>query len=1102
MAAAEDAVGSRARTRRFRGATWSVASVLSIGIIVLVGASLIDSYGSMVTAARQQAEGVAGGIVRVVDLQVDASLGPLIALRNAVDSPDLGLLHTRLAEVRARHPELSSFVALDDEGKVVASSGSLSVDWQPSLRTAPQEMLGVPVRVAVAAGNGDDAPRAIRVIVGSRIRMPSAFAAEIDSARVGESLRHTGLAPGASIAVLSRHGRVLVSNHGDESTIWDRHVPAPGETGHFDTEGPQGRLYSYAASETHPYIVLVGVDRRALTLAWQRQAMPSALAALALILLLVAFTVWLGRAYRQQDGLKAQYRFLFDHSPLPTWIFDAHTQKILAVNEAALATYGYERAAFLELTINDLHAADQEPRLRRLLDDGTAFDEAHTWMHRHRDGHLIYMRCQGAHIDFFGKQARLIVGLDFTAKFTAERELAASEARLRMLARATNDAVWDIDLQGESVWWSDAFYIRYGYSRDEDNGLSAWLGRLHPDDRQQVVDGFAAAVRGKALTWRMGYRMRRKQGDYVDVMARAYIIRDEEGNAIRSVGGLSDQTAQMQARRALEERESAYRLLVEQMPLPLLIVRNDEIVYANRQAEERLGRDGRTLTARAAADFMDSDALNVTRGLAPHGTHINAWLNPDQGAPFEAELAFSDYHDARGSGTQIIVRDMTDQRRYEERLAYQATHDELTGLPNRRALQAHLDEMIMEAAASQSGLMLLFIDLDHFKFINDALGHMLGDEVLRDVTLRLTDAIDDRSYVGRFGGDEFVAAIPFSCSPARALDVLPVIQQAIEAPFIVGGTEQHIKCSIGVAFAPRDGNDAETLIRNADTAMYDAKRKGRHTWRRYSSEMHDVAMARLAVLSRLSGTSLDHELALHYQSQHGADGSVIGVEALLRWPAGPGELSRADRLVPLLEETGAIVHIGKWVLREACRQQRAIAAAVGHPCRVAVNISAQQLVHTDLVAVVAEALADTGASADGLELELTESAFLTDPDRAIRTLRELRAMGVSIALDDFGTGYSNLTYLSRLPLDTIKIDRHFTTALLHDEVDASICRSIIFMAQSLHLGVIAEGVETDRQREWLLAAGCDRMQGFLFSRPVPLDRLADMLGTRQLASTR
>lgn len=710
---------------------------------------------------------------------------------------------------------------------------------------------------------------------------------------------------------------------------------------------------------------------------------PTVVVALALIVLLNAFGLALDAIHRRQSRMaaalsqqardlsEARYGMLFEQSPLPTWVFDPVTLRILAANEAMARTYGYTREELLKLTINDLRDAAEVKRLQRAIANGTAFTDfnEHTWVHRTRDGRPLHVRCHGADIEFMGGVARQVIGLDFTDKVVANDERAASE--------------------------------------------------------------------------------------------------------------------------------SAYRQLLARMPLPLVIVRDDRVAYANLLADERLGDGAATLLGREAAAFLDAEALAILRKGAPEGLSITAWLNPDTGMPFEAELALSDYRDAQGRGTLVIVRDLTEQRRYEERLNHQATHDELTGLPNRRALRERLDAMVAQCVADRSGLMVMFIDLDHFKVINDALGHTLGDQVLRDITLKLGDLFGSTGYVGRFGGDEFVAMLPFATSTAQALEVLPRIQSAIEEPLSVGGTVQRLKCSIGVAFATRDGADADTLIRNADTAMYDAKRSGRHTWKRYASDMHDTAMGRLTVLSRLTGTNLDNELALAWQTQHaGDDGRVVGVEALLRWPSAPEGLAGNDRLVPLLEETGAIVQVGQWVLREACRQHHRVVEILGHPCRIAVNISAQQLVHTDLVAEVRQALAETGASPECLELELTESAFMQEPARAVRTLHELRAMGVSIALDDFGTGYSNLTYLSRLPLDKLKIDRHFTISLLDDEADASICRSIVFLARGLNLEVVAEGVETDHQRRWLLEEGCISMQGYFFSRPVSLDAMADAMAAR------
>jgi len=709
---------------------------------------------------------------------------------------------------------------------------------------------------------------------------------------------------------------------------------------------------------------------------------PTVFVALALIVLLNIFGLFFDRAWcrqarltgtaqkQERERLEARYGMLFEQSPLPTWVFDPASLRILAANDAMARTYGYARDELLRLTIDDLRPAHEVDRLHRAIGDGTAFrDFKETWLHKTRDGRLLHVRCHGADIEFMGATARQVIGLDFTEKVIANDERAASD--------------------------------------------------------------------------------------------------------------------------------SAYRQLLARMPLPLMIVRNDVITYANLVADERLGSRAHSLAGRDAAGFLDADALDVLRREAADGLSITAWLNPDDGLPFEAELALSDYRDQHGRGTVVIVRDLTDQRRYEERLNYQATHDELTGLPNRRALRERLDGLVAQCVAEGSGLMVMFIDLDHFKVINDALGHTLGDQVLRDVTLKLGDVMDGVGHVGRFGGDEFVAMLPFTGSGAQALEILPRIQRAIEEPMSVGGALQRLRCSIGVAFATRDGSDADTLIRNADTAMYDAKRSGRHTWKRYSPDMHAVAMARLTVLSRLSGTQLDNELTLAWQTQHrGDDGRVVGIEALLRWPSAPESLAGNDRLVPLLEETGAIVQVGQWVLREACRQHARVVDILGHDCRIAVNVSAQQLVHTDLVDEVRQALAETGAEASCLELELTESAFMHDPERAIRTLHELRAMGISIALDDFGTGYSNLTYLSRLPLDKLKIDRHFTMSLLNDEVDASICRSIVFLGRGLNLDVVAEGVETDLQRQWLLEEGCTSMQGYFFSRPVSLDAMAEAMASR------
>lgn len=787
---------------------------------------------------------------------------------------------------------------------------------------------------------------------------------------------------------------------------------------------------------------------------------------------------------------ESQYRFLFDHSPLPAWVYDLQSHVILAVNDAAVTTYGYEREAFLQLRIEDLRPTSELPQSERAVDKSEAGDRANPIsLHRDREGRLLYMRCSGSQIEFAGRAAQLVVGMDFTGKVAAERELASSNARFQMLARATNDAVFDMDLVTGEAWWSEAFYTGFGYARKEDNGFHAWCSRVHPEDHERIVGGLKDFFAGAGVTWAGAYRLRRKDGSYADVFGRAYALRDDSGKAVRTIGGMMDQTAIVATRAALAESEESYHGLLAHMPLPLLLLRNGNIAYANLLAEELLDASGE-LIGTSVYEYIDGDLRHVLDAPDLAATRIDASVSPPGRQPFEAELSVSLYRDAIGSGVQVIIRDVTDQRHYEQKLNHQAMHDELTGLPNRRALHEAVSGMITQAWEDSRQLMLLFIDLDHFKYINDALGHLVGDEVLRQVSSSLRQAVGPDGYVARFGGDEFVAVVPCNEADGVIPPVIPGVKAAIERPLMVAGMQQHLSCSIGVAFLGVDGDDAGTLIRNADTAMYHAKRMGRHTWRRYSAALHDTALARLAVVSRLTEEALDDELELHYQSQHrGVQSEVFGVEALLRWPSGPGELSRPNVLVPLLEETGAIVSVGRWVLRQACRDQAAISSIMGHPVCMAVNMSAFQLAHDDLIGLVRDVLDETGVEPRYLELELTESAFLSEPERAIETLRKIKALGVSIALDDFGTGFSSLNYLSRMPIDRLKIDRSFVSKLPHDRTDGALCESILFLANSLDLQVIAEGVETAAQRRWLLDHGCQDMQGFLFAKPLPLDQL-------------
>jgi len=391
-------------------------------------------------------------------------------------------------------------------------------------------------------------------------------------------------------------------------------------------------------------------------------------------------------------------------------------------------------------------------------------------------------------------------------------------------------------------------------------------------------------------------------------------------------------------------------------------------------------------------------------------------------------------------------------------------------------------------------MAVLFLDLDRFKQINDTLGHSVGDRLLRAVANRLANCLSHGDTVARLGGDEFAILLE---DLHQASDVVPILEKLVEAmrhPFGLDGREFFLTFSIGISVCPQDGEEADNLLRNADTAMYRAKEEGRNNYRFYTADMNASAFARLELENRLRRALEREEFVLHYQPKLDLrSGKIVGVEALLRWQHPELGLVPPGDFIPTLEETGMIVPVGRWVLHEACRQARAWRQAGLPWLAVAVNISTHQFRRDDIYAVVMEVLATYAMPASELELEITESALMDDIGRASESLQRLKEQGVKVSIDDFGTGYSSLAYLKRLAIDSLKIDRTFVRDICHDEDDAAIVSAVVAMAQRLQLTVVAEGVETTDQLEFLRQQGCDQMQGYLLSRPMAGHLLADWI---------
>ena len=423
---------------------------------------------------------------------------------------------------------------------------------------------------------------------------------------------------------------------------------------------------------------------------------------------------------------------------------------------------------------------------------------------------------------------------------------------------------------------------------------------------------------------------------------------------------------------------------------------------------------------------------------------------------------------------------------YQEQLEYQADHDGLTGLPNHNLLIDRIRQALLMSHRSRQEVAVFFLDLDNFKFVNDTLGHDVGDLLLKTVAERLAGCVRSGDTVARQGGDEFVAVVSGRAVADNASLIAGQILAALARPLPINDHELFVTCSIGIGVAPRDGEDAQTLLKHAEVAMYRAKEQGRNNFKFFAAEMNARALARLSMEKHLRRALERDELLVHYQPKVDLrSGRVVGMEALVRWQSPELGMTAPDSFISLAEETGLIEPIGAWVLKTACAQNKAWQDAGLPPLAVAVNLSPRQFRQRDIAGLIGLALLETGLEPRFLEIEITESMVMHDMERAAATLNELKRMGTGLSMDDFGTGYSSLSYLKRFPFDKLKLDQSFVRDITCDPDNAAIARAVIAMAHGLRLKVIAEGVETEGQLNYLRSHGCDEMQGFYYSRPLP-----------------
>ncbi|MBS1139373.1 MAG: diguanylate cyclase/phosphodiesterase with sensor(s) [Proteobacteria bacterium] len=551
---------------------------------------------------------------------------------------------------------------------------------------------------------------------------------------------------------------------------------------------------------------------------------------------------------------------------------------------------------------------------------------------------------------------------------------------------------------------------------------------------------------------------------------------------------------------AMTEQETMFRSTMEAAQVGIFVLQNQRFKYVNPfllrmfgySSEELLDRLGPLdLIIPEQHAFVIEQMQLRAAGVVGHNYELTG-VRKD-GSTFPIMVLGSPSEIGGLPASVGTVLDISAQKLAEQRIRELADYDVLTGLPNRRLLRERFEQMLAAAEREASEIAVIFLDLDHFKRVNDSLGHSVGDELLCQVARRLDGVVRRIDTLARLGGDEFIFAMPGFHTGAAA-EVARRLVDVFSRPFEVAGHELTVTPSLGISIYPNDGGDLEALLRNADTAMYRAKEMGRNSFQFYSSEMNTTTLDRLLMESNLRRALVQNEFVLHYQPLVNLEtGLIIGVEALIRWLHPELGLIMPDRFIHVAEETGLINPIGDWVLCEACRQAKAWCDDGVPPICMAVNVAPVQFRQAGFVEMVAGALATSGLDASRLELELTERTVMHDAEIHMGTLSALHRMGVELSLDDFGTGYSSLAYLKRFPVGKLKIDRSFVNDLETDPDDWAIASTIVSMGRSLRMTVLAEGVEKVEQLALLRKMGCDMAQGYYFSRPMSADGMADML---------
>lgn len=840
---------------------------------------------------------------------------------------------------------------------------------------------------------------------------------------------------------------------------------------------------------------------------------------------------------------------LFQNNPYPMWVYEVATRRFLLVNDAAVRHYGYSRAEFLQMTLEAIRPASELPRLEAHLEQGLPAVTGPTlWRHCKKSGEPIDMEIASHDFTFEGRAARMVVAIDVTRRTRAETALRASEERYRKIVDLSPDAI-TIHVDGRFVFANAAAARLLGVDDPTQLVGRSLLDFMHPDIHEQAQARWKRLYEEREPVEPTDLKMTRPDGSVVYLETRATPLDWEGRPAAQAVARDTTERRQHEEKIA---RLSRIHAVLSGINSAIVHLRERQSVFeeACRIAVEDGGfcsawaalldaKDGRLVT-RANAGLplpvggMDAPVMPVA--FAPAGTAEAALRtgaaaydndierSPDVsvvrqaavGVGAKACIALPLIVGADAVGVLVLYAPETDffdaaELRLlnelaadisfslefiatSEKVDYLAYYDPLTGLPNRSLFFDRLAYLLGAAGRDGSGIALILIDMDRFRQVNDTLGRAAGDTLLNGVGQRLRQTIREQDTVARVGSDRFALAVTGVAGPAdTAHFVESRVRACFDRGFTVEGEEVRISATAGIAMFPADGLSAESVFANAEAALHRAKAQST-PFLFYGREMNARVSESLRLETRLRRAIENDQLVLWYQPKIDlATRRLTGFEALMRWQDPEGGMVPPAVFIPVMEQTGLILNAGAWALSQVARDCRRYGASGVGPVRIAVNVSPIQLRQPDFVAGVLAAADETERAGGRLDIEITESMVMEDINATVRMLRELGEQGLQVAVDDFGTGYSSLAYIARLPVHALKIDRSFVVGMTQNEHSLAIVRSIISLARSLGLRVIAEGVETEAQAGLLQRLECDEMQGYLVSRPLPPAEVVEFL---------